>query len=139
MRLTLERIERTSRSTVGKLQVDGEYFCWTLEDPVRPHGIKIPGSTAIPTGTYRVQITWSPRFKQNMPILIGVPDFTGVRIHPGNTADDTEGCILVGYARDGDAISRSREAYQALFRAIQEALDAGEDVYIDVENRYETA
>jgi hypothetical protein len=139
MRLTLTRIERGRNCTIGRLEVDGSYFCWSLEDVVRPHGMKVPGMTAIPAGTYRVQITYSPRFKVWMPILIGVPNFTGVRIHPGNVAEDTEGCILVGYDRDGDSIGRSRLAYQDLYRQISEALETAEDVYIDIENRFEEA
>lgn len=139
MRLRLDRFERTSRSTIGKLYVDDVFACFTLEDPVRPYGIKIPGATAIPAGTYRVQITWSPRFKVRMPILIGVPNFSGVRIHPGNFAEDTDGCILVGNTRDGDMIGESRKAYQALFAVMQEALKEGEDIFIDIVNVYQEA
>jgi Family of unknown function (DUF5675) len=139
MRLTLTRVERTARSTLGDLAIDGEFFCYTLEDPVRPEGIKIPGTTAIPAGVYPVQITWSPRFRQDMPLLIGVPNFTGVRIHPGNTADHTEGCVLVGYERHPDEIRRSRDAYNDLLFEIQAAREAGEDVLIEILNQYESA
>lgn len=98
MRLTLERIQSDPDVTIGRLLVDGQWDCWTLEDPVRerygaPVGAwKIPGQTAIPRGLYPLAITWSPRFTRDLPLLQYVPGFTGVRIHPGNTPRDTEGC-----------------------------------------------
>jgi hypothetical protein len=139
MRLTLTRVTRVDDATIGKLEIDGIQTCYTLEDVVRPPGVKIPGSTAIPAGTYPVQITWSPKFRVDMPLLIGVPDFHGVRIHPGNTADHTDGCILVGMEVRNDTVVRSREAYNIVFREIREALIVHEDVFIDIINQYETA
>jgi Family of unknown function (DUF5675) len=139
MRLTLTRFERVDDATLGRLEIDGIQTCYTLEDIVRPEGVKIPGSTAIPAGTYRVQITYSPRFKVDMPLLVGVPNFQGVRIHPGNMADDTEGCILPGMEYRGSMVTRSREAYNILFREIREALLVHEDVYIEIINQFETA
>lgn len=139
MRLTLTRVTRVDDATIGKLEIDGIQTCYTLEDVVRPPGVKIPGSTAIPAGTYPVQITWSPKFRVDMPLLIGVPDFQGVRIHPGNTADHTDGCILVGMEVRNDTVVRSREAYNIVFREIREALIVHEDVFIDIINQYETA
>jgi hypothetical protein len=139
VRLTLTRIERVEDATIGKLEIDGIQTCYTLEDVVRPDGIKIPGSTAIPAGTYRVQITYSPRFKVDMPLLIGVPNFTGVRIHPGNAAADTDGCVLLGMERRGAMVTRSREAYNIVYREINEALISHEDVWIEIVNAFETA
>lgn len=139
MRLTLRRVERSRSATIGELQVDGRFFCYTLEDVVRPRGIKVPGSTAIPAGVYPVQITWSPRFKVRMPLLIGVPNFAGIRIHPGNTPEHTDGCILPGMERTDGAVMRSREAYTALFDEIDGALEAGEDVVIEIINQFEEA
>jgi hypothetical protein len=140
MHLTLTRYQRSSNATHGRLSIDGDPFCFTLEDPVRPRGVKIPGATAIPAGEYPVQITYSPRFKQRMPLLLGVPDFTGIRIHPGNKPEDTEGCILVGMTQtDDDWIGESRKAYQALYAEIQEALDCGESVLIEIVNAFEEA
>ena len=81
-------------ATTGELYVDGKFVCYTLEDAIRKE--KIKGVTAIPAGTYDVIINMSTRFKRLMPLLLNVPDFEGVRIHPGNTAEDTEGCIRVG-------------------------------------------
>lgn len=82
--------------TIGKLYVDGVYFCDTLENPVRPEGIKIPNETAIPYGTYEVIINFSPKFKRILPRLLNVPMFDGILIHRGNSVKDTSGCILVG-------------------------------------------
>ncbi len=134
MRLTLTRTKQYPRATIGELAIEGRFECFTLEDVVRPGDIKVPGSTAIPAGDYAVQITWSPRFKVRMPLLLGVPNFQGIRIHPGNTEDDTEGCILVGQDERDGAIFRSRLAYANLFGALDRALKAGESVRIDVVN-----
>lgn len=82
--------------TIGKLYVDGVYFCDTLENPVRPEGIKIPNETAIPYGTYEVIVNFSPKFKRVLPRLLNVPMFDGILIHRGNSVKDTSGCILVG-------------------------------------------
>lgn len=82
--------------TIGKLYVDGVYFCDTLENPVRPEGVKIPNETAIPYGTYEVIVNFSPKFKRILPRLLNVPMFGGILIHRGNSVKDTSGCILVG-------------------------------------------
>lgn len=82
--------------TIGKLYVDGVYFCDTLENPVRPEGVKIPNETAIPYGTYEVVVNFSPKFKRVLPRLLNVPMFDGILIHRGNSVKDTSGCILVG-------------------------------------------
>lgn len=82
--------------TIGKLYVDGVYFCDTLENPVRPEGVKIPNETAIPYGTYEVIVNFSPKFKRILPRLLNVPMFDGILIHRGNSVKDTSGCILVG-------------------------------------------
>lgn len=130
MKLTLTRTTYTKRSTIGELKVDGVFECHTLEDPVRP--VKIKGDTAIPAGTYRVDITWSPRFQQDMPLLENVPGFEGIRIHTGNTPDHTEGCILVGRTKAVDSIGSSKDAYTALFARLKAALKAGQKVDIEV-------
>jgi len=105
IKLLLKRIARKSSYTIGKLFVDGEYFCDTLEDTDRlDEGmsldeikkLKQPGQTAIPEGSYKVIMSVSPKFKRLLPRLQNVPGFEGVLIHRGNTAKDTAGCILVG-------------------------------------------
>jgi hypothetical protein len=144
MRLLLHRYDLRERVTLGTLAADGVYVCHTLEDAVRePYdgsvkdGVpvatwKIPGETAIPAGDYRVGITYSQRFRREMPILLDVPGFTGVRIHAGNTHADTEGCILVGRRVVGETIVESRLAFAKLFDMLDSALDAGDDVWITI-------
>lgn len=132
MQLTLKRTECGQVCTIGELLIDGQHEAWTLEDVVRPDGVKIPGETAIPFGTYTVDITYSPRFKRDLPLLIGVQGFVGIRIHPGNTASDTEGCILVGQGRGRNCILSSRAAFDALFPKLQAAKQRKEAITITV-------
>ena len=95
VKVEIKRTFKGAEYTIGKLYIDGAYFCDTLEDTVRT-GEKIAGKTAIPAGTYKVKMTWSPRFKRYLPEILNVPNFSGVRIHAGNSALDTEGCVLLG-------------------------------------------
>lgn len=134
MQLRLERVQIDHDVTIGSLSADGIWQCWTLEDVVRPQRIKVPGQTAIPAGRYRVLITPSPRFKRDLPLLVDVPNFSGVRIHPGNTAADTEGCILVGAERgaDGKSIGRSRQAFDNLFIRLSDALVRREQIWLEI-------
>lgn len=131
MELTLKRTDFTDRSTIGELSVNGSFECYTLEDRVRP--VKIAGITAIPVGSYGVVVTFSPRFQRPLPLLLAVPGFDGVRIHPGNTDADTEGCILVGAQKRQDFIGDSRAAFDALFRKIQAATQAGEAIRLQID------
>lgn len=117
MVLVLLRTVFTPQSTIGNLYVNGKFECYTLEDRVRE--AKIARHTAIPAGHYPVDITYSPRFKRDLPLIENVPDFVGIRIHPGNTADDTEGCILVGRGIKPDFITESKLAFDALFAKLQ--------------------
>lgn len=96
MKLELKRIALMPTYTIGKLYIDGVFFCNTLEDTVREDGVKIYGKTAIPKGTYKVVLTMSNRFKKILPLLLNVAGFDGIRMHAGNTEFDTLGCILVG-------------------------------------------
>lgn len=98
MKLKLKRIYFGKDYTIGKLYINGLYFCDTLEDQVRDLSKekKVYAETAIPAGTYKVAVTYSPAFKRQLPLLYAVPHFTGIRIHRGNTHVDTAGCILVG-------------------------------------------
>lgn len=118
MKLELIRHALKADYTIGRLFIDGIYFCDTLEDTVRT-GPKVFGKTAIPQGTYKVQITYSNRFKQPMPLLIDVPGFSGIRIHPGNTAEDTHGCILVGKNTIKGRLTESRNTYYRLFNMLR--------------------
>lgn len=121
--------------TIGKMYVDGVEECYTLEDVVRPDGVKIYGETAIPAGRYRVVITRSQRFGVDMPLVLDVPNFSGIRIHPGNTAKDTHGCILVGLSQGGSSIGASRLAYDALFHKIGNALANGGEVWLEIKEQ----
>ncbi len=133
MELTLQRKWFTEKSTIGALAVDGAFECFTLEDKQRaPDEPKLFGQTAIPLGRYEVAITHSPRFGIDMPLLLEVPGFQGVRIHPGNRPEDTEGCILVGQEHQVDTILESRLAYAALFAKLQLAEAKGERIFITV-------
>lgn len=131
MELWLQREPTRGVATLGSLYVDGHRLCDTLEDPVREvpgqpvSAWKVPGDTAIPVGRYRVRWSWSPRFQRLSPELLEVPGFEGVRIHAGNLATDTDGCILVGFARAGTrpALVNSLPARIYLDRLIQDATD----------------
>ena len=113
MIIAIKRLYKSENSTIGEMTVDGKWECYTLEDKERD--VKIKSETAIPKGTYKVIINQSNRFKKLLPLLLKVPNFEGVRIHPGNTNHDTEGCILVGRTRSKDFIGQSRKAFESLF------------------------
>lgn len=132
MKLVLERSWCGPTCTIGHLLVDGATECFTLEDVVRPAGEKVAGKTAIPAGTYSVTITPSRRFQRDLPLVENVPNFDGIRIHPGNTAEDTEGCILVGRTKGPTWVGESKAAFAALFQKIKDALDAGDTVTLEV-------
>lgn len=131
------RVERTWCSpdcTIGSLFVDGGFECYTLEDVERP--IKVSGETAIPKpapeSPYRIDITYSQRFKRETPYVEDVPGFDGIRIHPGNTAVDTHGCLLVGRTKGANWVGESKVAFNQLFEKIKEALDLGDTVTLEI-------
>lgn len=123
-------------ATHGRMYINGIFECFTLEDVDRrleEGGEKIHGETAIPLGTYAVILDESKRFGRIMPHVLNVPQFSGIRIHSGNTAQDTEGCLLLGTVRGKDSVLNSRVAYQGFFEKLKEALDNGESVSITYE------
>lgn len=150
MELLLKRIARRDSYTIGKLYVDGSYFCDTIEDKDRGLQQQLPlsvnvakkkkGVTAIPVGRYRVTLAIkSPRFSQKrqyaacngyLPRLVNVPAFDGVLIHIGNTANDTEGCILVGKNTQVGKVLESTQTFWKLYSILQDAKD---EIYIKVE------
>lgn len=138
MQIDVERLQSDEDVTIGGMMVDGEWQCWTLEDPVREvpgHPVstwKIHGKTAIPAGRYRVEITMSARFKRVLPLLLDVPGYSGVRIHAGNTAADTEGCILVGNERLAKSLARSQLALAPLLSKMSEAARKGESIWLTI-------
>lgn len=121
MKLEIKREEFTDKSTIGSLFIDGEFFCYTLEDKVREPGIKVYGETAIPFGEFSLTLSWSNRFQCVMPLIYNKPDlsvqdgegvrFDGIRIHSGNKAEHSHGCILVGKTKSKDFIGNSKIAY----------------------------
>ncbi len=132
MELTLLRKYPRPTYCIGKLSVDGVPFCDTLEDPVRAAGVKILGQTAVPAGAYEVILSWSPRFGRVLPLLVDVPGFDGVRIHAGNTAEDTQGCILVGWNRERGKVLSSRVTETALVARLMGAVEKGERIYLEI-------
>ena len=154
MELILKRIAKKDSYTIGKLYIGEEYLCDTLEPTWRNLlGIKLPpemeslhlgrssdvkarkepGKTAIPEGRYPLVITKSVRFKKWLPLLLGVPGFSGVRIHAGNTAKDTQGCILVGENRKVGMVVNSRIWLHRLIERFVHAKDKDEAVFITIE------
>jgi hypothetical protein len=136
MILYLHREQSENGYTIGRLWDGGEKLCYTLEDQVREvHNIpvedwKVKGSTAIPKGTYKIKCDYSERFRRVLPRLLDVPGFSGVRIHAGNTAADTEGCILVGNEWPGGAEIRQSQA--ALSEVLHRIVTCKEPVTIEV-------
>ena len=133
MKLHLLRTILGNHATVGVLRVDGRHQCYILEDTHRPTEAKVPKFTCIPCGTYQVKLTHSPRFGVEMPLLVDVPEFSGVRIHPGNDSSDTEGCLLPGRFASDIHVGESRLAYEALLAKLRAAKAQGEDISITIE------
>ncbi|MFR1619632.1 DUF5675 family protein [Megamonas funiformis] len=136
MELKLNRIFLGSSATIGELLVNDKHLCDTLEDRVRPEGEKIYGKTAIPEGIYEMVLSYSPRFKKILPEILNVPNFTGIRIHCGNSSADSSGCILVGTwdGKKEDWISDSRKAFDELMSLLQEATDKKEPITITIKH-----
>ncbi len=138
MKIRVERCDFTSSSTIGKMYVNDEFQCFTLEDTVREvedqpvESWKIQNETAIPKGTYKVIIDFSQRFNKEMIHILDVPGFKGVRIHKGNKPEDTEGCILVGQTRLPNAVGGSGIAFDIFYPKLQAALAANEKVSIEI-------
>jgi hypothetical protein len=117
IKLKLVRDTFTDNTTIGKLYVNGEYFCETLEDKDRGlhqdlpteenTRLKVYGETCIPYGKYKVIVTPSVRLKRTLPLLVNVEGFQGIRIHKGNSKKDTLGCIILGTTRGVDAVYQS--------------------------------
>jgi len=140
LKITLNRFIRGPEATIGSVSVDGEWFCWSLEDRVRDLSEpKVYGKTAIPAGKYHIIVNLSPRLKKRMPRLVNVPGFDGILIHKGNTAEDTSGCILIGAKVDSPTrISDCQKVFDELFQKIDYAYGSGEGVTIEIINLWET-
>ena len=149
MEILVKRIAKKSKYTIGKMYIDGQYICNTLEDTDRGlnqnmsleeiKNKKVYGETAVPTGTYKVDMnTVSPKFKSRtwakpyggkLPRLVLVPGYDGVLIHPGNKAEDTLGCILVGENKAVGQVLNS----QVTFKKIMSILTKGTNITITIE------
>ena len=134
MKLTLKRIALRPTYTIGRLYVDGNYFCDTLEDTVRDLNKngkfdngekKVYAKTAIPYGTYEIKWTYSPRFKKYTPQLMNVPSFEGIRTHSGNTSADTEGCLILGENKQVGKVLNSRATINKFYPLIKKACSNG--------------
>lgn len=123
MNVLLQRFQYTDNSTIGRIIIDDERQCYTLE---------LPGTECIPPGTYPIVLYQSPTHGL-VPLLQNVPGHSMIEIHPGNDEADTKGCILPGTTYSDDWVSNSREAFFALFHRIQTAIAGGEAVAITVE------
>lgn len=134
MKLKVERRFLKPEYTIGRMEVDGKYFCDTLEDRVRDlsREKKVPGQTAIPAGKYEVIVNISPRFRRKLPRLLNVPGFEGILIHRGNTPEDTAGCILVGENKAKGRVINSTPYELQLTEMIERAQSAGESITIEI-------
>ncbi len=142
MELVLTRKTFTNNSTIGQLTCEdwpseSKGICKILEDvdrrlEVNP-GKKVHGRSAIPRGRYQIVVTMSNRFGKELPLLLNVPGFEGIRIHPGNSSKDTEGCLLPGVSSSLDFVGQSRSAFDVVNKLIHLALNRGEKVWITVE------
>lgn len=139
IQLELKRVAKKPKYTIGKLYINGQYFCDTLEDCDRGltqsmtleqiKKLKVYGETAIPTGTYKVNMhtispkfknsSWAKEFKGIVPRLEGVPGYDGVLLHPGNSAADSLGCILVGKNKAVGKVLESQITWKALMKRLQ--------------------
>lgn len=150
MEIEVRRAPSIKGATIGELYIDGVFECYTLEDVVREPSTgrpsvwdqlvawvkswKVPKQTAIPSGRYRVVVNFSEHFQKELPELLNVPGFDGVRIHSGNGPADTEGCILVGQTKEANLIYKSRDAFKALYPKIVAALAHGGQVNVTLTN-----
>ena len=148
MEIRIDRAWKKRDYTISRVFVDGQRFgdgrnwCNALEDTDRGLtsdmsvdevlAVKVKGQTAIPAGRYQIEMTYSPKFKKDMPHVCGVKGFTGVRLHPGNSNKDTEGCILFGVNDKVGWISNSTYWTGLLISKISDALKKGEKVYITI-------
>ena len=141
MELLLDRKYPKSEYCIGRLYIDGKFFCNTLEDKIvdlNKNGtfdcgeFKISGHTAIPYGEYEVKVTYSPKFKRELPILLNVSHFEGIRIHRGNTHKDSSGCILVGENSKKGMLLNSTKYEENITKLLKEAQHRNEKIIIKI-------
>ena len=141
MNLTLKRLNLTPNYTEGELYVNGVYFCKTLEDTNRDLNKngqfdnsekKVYGETCITYGKYKVILSYSPKFKRELPEILEVPDFQGIRIHRGNKISDTLGCILCGEKVKNGYLSNSTPYEIKLVELFKQAKSRNEESFIEI-------
>ena len=141
MELKLIRNKSNKDYTEGKLYINGVYFCDTLEDKdrglyqhmslVKIKQTKVYGETCIPYGTYKVELTYSPKFKKTMPAILNVKGFTGVRIHNGVDKNSTLGCVIIGKKWQDGKITKSRDTFTKLMQILQQC---GKEIILIISN-----
>ena len=141
MELLLERKYLKTNYVIGNLYLNGKYYCNILEDAVRDINkngtfdcgeFKISGHTAIPYGKYEIQVTYSPKFKRKLPLLLNVKHFEGIRIHRGNTEKDSAGCLIPGENTKRGMVLNSTKYELELTNLIESANRKGEKVIIEI-------
>lgn len=143
MEILIDRKWKKDSYTIGKLQVNGEYFCETLEDTDRGltsdmsiteiKNKKVYGKTCIPSGLYTILYTYSPKYKRLMPLVDNVKGFSGIRIHSGNSAEDSLGCILLGFNKEKGKVLQSRDTCNKFYKLIEEAIyKKGEKIILKI-------
>lgn len=141
MELLLERKYLKEEYTVGNLYINGVFFCNILEDKVRDLNkngtfdcgeFKIKGHTAIPYGTYEIKVTYSPKFKRELPLLLNVPFFEGIRMHKGNLPSDTEGCLIPGENKKKGMVINSTKYEVELTKLLKEVQNKKEKITIKI-------
>ena len=142
MKIELHRKWRKKGYSIGILYVNGQRICETLEDEDRGlrsdmalatiRQLKVKGETAIPVGAYQVAYTYSPKFKNMLPLLMIVPGYDGIRIHSGNTAKHTEGCLLCGRNTEVGTVTNSRYWTNKVNAMIEQATKQKEQVIINI-------
>ena len=141
MNLTLKRLNLTPNYTEGELYVNGVYFCTTLEDTNRDlnkngqfdnNEKKVYGETCIPYGKYKVILSYSPKFKRELPEILEVPNFQGIRIHRGNKISDTLGCILCGEKVKNGYLSNSTPYEIKLVELFKQAKSRNEESFLEI-------
>lgn len=136
MKLLLDRKEYGDDSTVADLYLDGVWECATMEPEIPVNGKALSGPVCIPPGTYDVLITWSPKFKRRLPLIINVPGRDGVRFHPGNKPDDTAGCVMTGekviHVAGVPFLTHSSDAFERFFARLDAAELRGEKNILEV-------
>jgi hypothetical protein len=142
MDILVERLWKKDTYTIGKVYVNGKYFCNSIEDKDRGLTSDMPldeikkkkvyGKTAIPSGLYTILYTYSPKYKRLMPLVDNVKGFSGIRIHSGNSAEDSLGCILLGKNTKVGMVTESRVTCNSFYKLIEEAIKKGEKITLEI-------